>query len=140
MLTQATMNHHIYRRLQASALAFVGERFYVKPLLKSTVRILFTTGAFDDRFAFVHGDWLARARGAARDVLDAFEEFPAPRVTDTVLDYSSRSRTITALPRLESRLFWRREEGGGRKFFQYVNKAVTDYLVSRHHKPAGDPQ
>ncbi len=65
-----------------------------------------------------------------RDVLDAFsEEFPL--VYDGhegALDYSSLENHMPPYHGWKSRNDVRKEEAG--KFFQYVNKAVTDYLVA----------
>ena len=126
---------YIYRLgYEAGPLAFVGERFYVKPLLEELpVRIaLLPAGAFG-RLLRVRPRRLrlARARGAApRDVLDAFsEEFPL--VYDGhegALDYSSLENHMPPYHGWKSRNDVRKEEAG--KFFQYVNKAVTDYLVA----------
>ena len=125
---------YIYRLgYEAGPLAFVGERFYVKPLLKNFQfgSHYFLLGLSADRFAFVHGDFGSLERvGLPRDVLDAFsEEFPL--VYDGhegALDYSSLENHMPPYHGWKSRNDVRKEEAG--KFFQYVNKAVTDYLVA----------
>ena len=118
---------------EAGPLAFAGERFYVRPLLKnfSFGSRYFLLGLSADRFAFVHGDFgsLDRVELPA-DVLDEFsEEFPL--VYDGhegALDYSSLENHMPPYHGWKSRNDVRKEEAG--KFFQYVNKAVTDYLVA----------
>ncbi len=125
---------YIYRLgYEAGPLAFVGERFYVKPLLKNFQfgSHYFLLGLSADRFAFVHGDFGSLERvELPRDVLDAFsEEFPL--VYDGhegALDYSSLENHMPPYHGWKSRNDVRKEEAG--KFFQYVNKAVTDYLVA----------
>ena len=125
---------YIYRLgYEAGPLAFVGERFYVKPLLKNFQfgSYYFLLGLAADRFAFVHGDFGSLERvELPRDVLDAFsEEFPL--VYDGhegALDYSSLENHMPPYHGWKSRNDVRKEEAG--KFFQYVNKAVTDYLVA----------
>ena len=125
---------YIYRLgYEAGPLAFVGERFYVKPLLKNSQfgSHYFLLGLSADRFAFVHGDFGSLERvELPRDVLDAFsEEFPL--VYDGhegALDYSSLENHMPPYHGWKSRNDVRKEEAG--KFFQYVNKAVTDYLVA----------
>lgn len=122
----------------AGPLAFAGERFYVRPLLKnfSFGSRYFLLGLSADRFAFVHGDFgsLDRVELPA-DVLDEFsEEFPL--VYDGhegALDYSSLENHMPPYHGYKSRNDVRKEEAG--KFFQHVNKVVTEYLVQGTELP-----
>ena len=118
--------------------ASVGERFYVRPLLKGFQfgSRYFLLGLSADRFAFVRGDFgsLERVELPA-DVLDEFsEEFPI--VYDGhegALDYSSLENHMPPYHGYKSRNDVRKEEAG--KFFQHVNKVVTDYLVAGTELP-----
>lgn len=90
---------YIYRLgYEAGPLAFVGERFYVKPLLKNFQfgSHYFLLGLSADRFAFVHGDFGSLERvELPRDVLDAFsEEFRSCTTGMRVRWTTRRSRTI----------------------------------------------
>ena len=110
---------------EAGPLAFAGERFYVRPLLKnfSFGSRYFLLGLSADRFAFVHGDFgsLDRVELPA-DVLDEFsEEFPL--VYDGhegALDYSSLENHMPPYHGYKSRNDVRKEEAG--KFFQHVTR------------------
>lgn len=117
---------------EAGPLAFVGERFYVRPLLKNFQfgSRYFLLGLSADRFAFIHGDFGSLERvELPRDVLDAFsEEFPL--VYDGhegALDYESLENHLPPYHGYKSRNDVKKEEA--EKFFQYVNRAVTDRLV-----------
>ncbi len=113
-------------------LALVGERFYVKPLLKhfrwgSRYLLL---GLSADRFALIRGDFgsLDRVELPA-DVADEFsEEFPI--VYDGhegALDYSSLENHLPPYHGYKSRNDVRKEEA--EKFFRHVNKAVAERLT-----------
>lgn len=119
-------------------LAFVGERFYVRPLLRD-FRFgshYFLLGLSADRFALVRGDFgsLERVELPA-DVLDEFsEEFPLVYDgREGALDYSSLENHMPPYHGYKSRNDVRKEEAG--KFFQHVNKVVTDYLVAGTELP-----
>lgn len=123
---------------EAGPLAFVGERFYVRPLLKNFQfgSRYFLLGLSADRFAFVHGDFGSLERvELPQDVLDEFsEEFPL--VYDGhagALDYESLENHMPPYHGYKSRNDVRKEEA--EKFFQYVNRAVTDHLVQGTELP-----
>ncbi|MBC2889247.1 baeRF8 domain-containing protein [Gordonibacter massiliensis (ex Traore et al. 2017)] len=123
---------------EVGPLAFVGERFYARPLLRNFQfgSRYFLLGLSADRFALVRGDFgsLERVELPA-DVLDEFsEEFPL--VYDGhegALDYSSLENHLPPYHGWKSRNDVRKEEAG--KFFQHVNKAVTDYLATETGLP-----
>lgn len=111
---------------------FVGERFYMKPLLRTFQygSHYFLLGLSADRFAFIHGDFGSLDRvDLPKDVLDEFsEEFPL--VYDGhegALDYSSLENHLPPYHGWKSRNDVKKEEA--EKFFYHVNKAVTEYLV-----------
>lgn len=113
-------------------LAFVGERFFVVPLLKNFRwgSRYFLLGLSADRFAFIHGDFGSLERvDLPKEVLDEFsEEFPL--VYDGhegALDYESLENHMPPYHGYKSRNDVKKEEA--EKFFRYVNKAVTDHLV-----------
>ena len=123
---------------EAGPIAFVGERFYVRPLLKNFQfgSHYFLLGLSADRFAFVHGDFGSLERvELPQDVLDEFsEEFPL--VYDGhegALDYESLENHMPPYHGYKSRNDVRKEEA--EKFFQYVNRAVTDCLVQGTELP-----
>lgn len=116
----------------AGPLAFVGERFYVKPLLRNFQygSHYFLLGLSADRFAFIHGDFGSLDRvDLPKEILDEFsEEFPL--VYDGhegALDYSSLENHLPPYHGWKSRNDVKKEEA--EKFFQYVNNAVTEHLV-----------
>lgn len=113
-------------------LALVGERFYVKPLLKHFRwgSRYFLLGLSADRFAFIHGDFGSLERvELPQGVLDEFsEEFPL--VYDGhegALDYESLENHLPPYHGYKSRNDVKKEEA--EKFFRYVNKAVAEHLV-----------
>ena len=123
---------------EAGPHAFVGERFYLRPLLKNFAfgSRYFLLGLSADRFAFVHGDFgsLDRVELPAH-VLDEFSE-ELPLVydgTEGALDYSSLENHLPPYHGYKSRNDVRKEEA--EKFFQHVNKVVTEYLVQGTELP-----
>lgn len=123
---------------EVGPLAFVGERFYVRPLLRNFQfgSHYFLLGLSADRFAFVHGDFGSLDRvEMPQEVLDEFsEEFPL--VYDGhegALDYASLENHLPPYHGWKSRNDVKKEEA--EKFFQYVNRAVTDHLVQGTELP-----
>ena len=119
-------------------LAFVGEHFYVKPLLRRFQygSRYFLLGLSADRFAFIHGDFGSLERvEMPQGVLDEFsEEFPI--VYDgheAALDYSSLENHMPPYHGWKSRNDVKKEEA--EKFFRYVNKAVTNHLTEGTELP-----
>lgn len=113
-------------------LAQVGEQFYTRPLLRNFQygSHYFLLGLSADRFAFIHGDFGSLDRvDLPADVLDEFSE-TFPIVYDGhegALDYSTLENHMPPYHGWKSRNDVKKEEAG--KFFQYVNKAVTEHLV-----------
>lgn len=123
---------------EVGPLAFVGERFYVRPLLRNFQfgSHYFLLGLSADRFVFVHGDFGSLDRvEMPQEVLDEFsEEFPL--VYDGhegALDYASLENHLPPYHGWKSRNDVKKEEA--EKFFQYVNRAVTDHLVQGTELP-----